>query len=75
MAEATTPAPAISIGGYSSGQQLSEAELAEWNERAERRREEIGISSLATIGRGPNGRPLPSPDAAEGERLATADLA
>jgi hypothetical protein len=65
----------ISFGAYAvDGREPTPAEIAEMNERAERRREEIRISSLAMIGRGPDGKPLPPPDAAEEERLATADL-
>jgi hypothetical protein len=63
------------MGVYSvDGHAPTEAEIAEMNAAAERRREEIRISSLAMIGLDPDGRPLPSPDAAEEERLATADL-
>jgi hypothetical protein len=70
------PRPAVvSFSPYSiAGRQPTPDEVAEMNAAAERRREEIRISSLAMIGLDPAGRPLPSPDAAEEERLATADL-
>jgi hypothetical protein len=65
------PAP---IGSYFTGPALSEDQRRAWDEQAERRRAEIRASAMLMIGRDPEGRPLPSPDAGEEERLASADL-
>ena len=71
MAEASTSA--LPIGGYSA-RQLSDDERDTWNRQAEARRAAIRASAMLAIGRDPDGHPLPSPDAGEEERLATADL-
>ena len=74
MTETTAPArPAIPVGGYFTTERTPE-ELAEWNRQADAKRASIRASAMLAIGRDPEGRPIPSPDVAEEERLATADL-
>jgi hypothetical protein len=75
------PTPVISFGAYARhGREPTKAEIAEMNKRAERRREEIRISSLAMIGLVPDGRPLPAADLVwvateKTEETSTASLA
>jgi hypothetical protein len=64
----------ISAQSYSTGRQLSDEERAQWEREAEARRAKIREDALRMIGRDANGKPFPPPDAAEEERLETADL-
>jgi hypothetical protein len=74
MAETTPARPAIPIGGYSTIKPLTDDEREEWNRQAEAKREQIRVTALAMIGRGPDGQPFPAPDDAEERRLQSADL-
>jgi hypothetical protein len=65
----------ISFGAYAvDGREPTPVEIAEMNERAERRRQEIRTSSLAMIGLDASGHRIPAPDSGEERRLETSDM-